>query len=92
MGNTVSQYEHQLTSVQSHTHDHQLAIMQLQEQVQALQVSLASQRDLPLVGATQEEVDLGEQVFNYVPGMVKTNRGAAVYHSPNQAFPFQKQV
>ena len=32
------------------TRDHQLAIAQLQEQVQALQVSLASQRDLPLVG------------------------------------------
>ena len=53
VGNMVSQYEHQLTTVQSHTHDHQSAIMQLQEQVQALQVSLASQRDLPLVGATQ---------------------------------------
>ena len=78
MGNVVSQYEHQLTSVQSCTHDHQSAIMQLQEQVQALQVSLASQRDLPSVGATQEEVDLREQVFNYVPGTVNTNRGAAV--------------
>ena len=58
VGNVVSQYEHQLTTVQSHTHNHQLAIAQLQEQVQALQVSMASQRDLPLVGATQEEVDL----------------------------------
>ena len=92
VGNAVSQYEHQLTTVQSCTCDHQLAIAQLQEQVQVLQVSLASQRDLPSVGATQEEMDLREQVFNYVPGMVNTNRGTAVYHSPNQAFPFQKQV
>ena len=78
--------------MQSRTHDHQSAITQLQEQVQALQISLASQRDLPSVGATQEEVDLREEVFNYVPGMVNIKRGAAVYHSPNQPFQFQKQV
>ena len=64
VGNAVSQYEHQLTTAQSCTRNHQSAIMQLQEQVQALQVSLASQRDLPSVGATQEEVDVREQVFN----------------------------
>ena len=66
--------------------------MQLQGQVQVLQVTLASQRDLPSVGATQEDVDLREEVSNYVPGMVNTNRGAAVYSSPDQAFPFQKHV
>ena len=41
---------------------------------------------------TQEEVDLREEVFNYVPGMVNTYWGAAVYHSPDQPFQFQKQV
>ena len=92
VSNAVSQYEHQLTTVQSCTHDHHSVIMQLQEQVQALQVLLASQRELPSVGITQEEVDLREEVFNYVPGTVNTNRGAAVYHSPNQPFQFQKQV
>ena len=88
----VSQYEHQLSTVQTHTHDHQSVIVQLQEQVQVLQVLLASQRDLPLVGASQREVDLWEEVFNFVPGMVNTNRGTVVYHSPNQPFQFQKQV
>ena len=76
----------------THTHNHQLAIAQLQEQVQVLQVLLASQRDLPLVGASQREVDLWEEVFNFVPGMVNTNRGTVVYHSPDQPFQFQKQV
>ena len=65
---------------------------QLQGQVQALQVSLASQKDLPSVGATQEEVDLRDEVFNFVLGTVNTNRGAAVYSSPDQPFPFQKHI
>ena len=92
VGNVVSQYEHQLSSAQSRTCDHQSAITQLQEQVQALQVSLASQWDLPSVGTFQREVDLREEVFNFVPGTVNTNRGAVVYHSPDQPFQFQKQV
>ena len=92
VGQAVSQYEQQLSVEQSRTHKSQSAIMQLQGQVQALQVSLASQRDLPSVGVTREEVDLRDEVFNYIPGMVNTNMGAVVYSSPNQAFPFQKQV
>ena len=44
------------------------------------------------MGASQREVDLKAEVFNFVPGTVNTNRGAAVYHSPNQPFQFQKQV
>ena len=88
----VSQYEQQLTMEQSCTCEHQSAIMQLQGQVQALQVSLASQRDLPSVGATQEEVNLRDEVFNFIPGMVNTNQGAAVYSSPDQLFQFQKHV
>ena len=92
VGNVVSQYEHQLSSVQSHTHDHQSAIERLQEQIQVLQVSVASQRDLPSVGTSQREVDLREKVFKFIPGMVNTNRGTAVYNSPNQPFQFQKQV
>ena len=72
--------------------EHQLAIAQLQGQVQVLQVSLASQRDLPSVGVTQEGVNLWDEVFNYIPGMVNTNWGAAVYDLPDQAFSFQKHV
>ena len=92
VGNTVSQYQHQLSSMQSCTHNHQSAITQLQEQVQVIQVSLASQRDLPSVGASKGEVDLQEEVFNFVPGTVNTNRGATMYHSADQPFQFQKQV
>ena len=44
------------------------------------------------MGITQEEVDLREEVFNYIPGMVNTNSGVAVYHSPDQPFQFQKRV
>ena len=92
VGQAVSQYEHQLTTAQSHTHKHQSAITQLQGQVQVLQISLASQKDLPSVGASQEDVDLREEVFNFVVGTVNTDRGAVVYSSPNQTFQFQKQV
>ena len=66
VGQVVFQYKHQLTTAQSRTCEHQSAIAQLQRQVQALQISLASQKDLPSVGASQEEVDLREEVFNFV--------------------------
>ena len=75
----VSQYEQCLSSEQSCTQQHQSAIAELQGQVQALQVSLSSQRELPSVGATQEGINLRDKIFNYVPGTVNTNRGAAVY-------------
>ena len=55
-------------------------------------ISLSSQRELPSVGATQEGVNLRDKIFNYVPGTVNTNRGAAVYESPDQAFSFQKHI
>ena len=44
------------------------------------------------MGTPQEEVDLREEVFNFVPGTVNTNQGTAMYHSPDQPFPFHKQV
>ena len=88
----MSQYEQRLSSEQSCTQQHQSAIAELQGQVQVLQVSLFSQRELPSVGATQEGINLRDEIFNYVPGTVNTNRGAAVYESPDQAFSFQKHV
>ena len=33
-----------------------------------------------------------EEIFNYLPGTVNTQRGAAVYKSQDQPFSFQKQV
>ena len=92
VGQAVVNYEQKLSMEQSHIQTQQSAIAELQGQVQALQVSLASQRDLPSVGTTQEGVNLRDEVFNYVPGTVNTNRGAAVYQSPEQAFSFQKHV
>ena len=92
VGQAVSRYEQQLAMEHSRAREHQSVITQLQGQVQALQVSLASQRDLPSVDATQEDVDLRDVVFNFVPGTVNTNWGAAVYSSPDQPFQFQKHI
>ena len=44
------------------------------------------------MGVTQEDVDLRDEVFNFVLGTVNTNWGAAVYSSPDQQFQFQKHV
>ena len=33
-----------------------------------------------------------EEVFNILPGTVNATQGAAMYHSPDQAFSFHKQV
>ena len=92
VGQVVVDYEQKLSMEQSRIQTQQSAIAELQGQVQVLQVSLASQRDLPSVGTTQEGVNLRDEVFNYVPGTVNTNRGAAVCQSPEQAFSFQKHV
>ena len=92
VGQAVHNMSKKLSTEQSHMRKHQWAITQLQGQVQALQVSLASQRDLPSVGVTQEGVNLSDEVFNYVPGTVNTNWGAAVYQSPDQPFSFQKHI
>ena len=84
IGNAVSRYKHQLSSMQSRTHDHQSAITQLQEQVQALKVSLASQRDLPSVGASQGEVDLREEVFTLSQGQsIQTGAPLCIIHLTN---------
>ena len=92
VGQAVTDYEQKLSTEQSHTQAQQSAIAELQRQVQAIQVSLASQRDLPSVGVTQEGVNLRDEVFNYVPDTVNTNRGAVVYDSPDQAFSVQKHI
>ena len=68
----VSQYQTQLNAAQTFTHKHQVAIQQLQDQVHTLELSLASQADLPSVGKSKGEVDLHEEVFNILPGTVNT--------------------
>ena len=95
VGGAVLQYEQRLSSEQSRAQAQQMTIAELQGQIQALQESLTSQRDLPSVpsvGATQEGENLRDQIFNYIPGTVNTKGGAEVYDSPDQPYSFQKHI
>ena len=95
VGGAVLQYEERLSTEQSRAQDQQATIAELQGQIQAFQESITSQKDLPSVpseGVTQEGENLRDKVFNYVPGTVNTQRGAAVYDSPDQPYSFQKHV
>ena len=67
-------------------------VQKLQDQVCTLELSLASQANLPSVRPSQGGVDLWEEVFNYLSGTVNTNWGVAMYELWDQAFPFQKHV
>ena len=44
------------------------------------------------VRPTKEEADLWEEIFNYLPGTINTQRDAAVYESQDQPFSFRKHV
>ena len=64
-----------LSTEQSRAQDQQATIAELQGQIQVLQESITSQKDLPSVpsdGVTKEGKNLREKVFNYVPGTVNT--------------------
>ena len=86
------QYEEQLSSVTQQLQAKDRAVQKLKDQVHALEISLASQTNLPSVAQSKEEVDLCKEVFNYMPGTVNTRRGMATYESRDQPFQFQKQV
>ena len=92
----VIQYKEQLSmakhNLQSKDHEDRQVVQKLQGQVHALELSLASQANLPSVGHSQDGADLQEEVFNYLLGTVNTNWGAALYKLQDQAFPFQKHV
>ena len=96
VGKAVFEYREQLTAAkqkqQSKDHKHQQKVHRLQDQVRALELSLASQATLPSVRHTKEEADLREEIFNYLPGTVNTRRGAVVYESQDQPLSFQKHV
>ena len=95
VGGAVLRYEQRLLTEQSRAQDQQTTIAELQGQIQALQESIMSQKDLtsvPSEGVTQEGENLRDKVFNYVPGTVNTQRGAAVYDSPDQPYSFQKHI
>ena len=82
----------QLSSANNNLQAKDKAVKKLQEQVHALESSLANQTELPSVRQPWEQVDLCREVFDYVPGTVNTRRGAATYESGDQAFPFHKHV
>ena len=96
VGQAVVQYRDQLSSAQAMQQqrdcEHQQSIHRLQEQVRALEVSLAGQATLPSVATSGSQRELRREIFNIVPGTVNTCQGAAQYKSQDQAFSFQKQV
>ena len=92
----MTQYQHQLSSVQSSLQwkdkEHQQSIQKLQDQMWALELSLAGQATLPSVVPSHSRSGLCQEVFNILPGTVNPRRGAAQYESQDQAFSFHKQV
>ena len=81
MNKAVEQYQVQLSTAQSNLqtqdHEHQLAIQKLQRKIQMLEVSLASQVNLPSMGVTQSHDGTGlcNEVFNFIPGTVNKYQG-----------------
>ena len=67
-------------------------VHKLQDQVCALELSLAGHATLPSLKHTQKEADLWEEVFKYLPGTFNTRRGAAVYEIQDQPFSFKKHI
>ena len=95
----VQPYKVQLNTaqnkLQARDREHQLAIKQLQDKINMLEITSTSQANLSSVAMSnpQEEHGLHSQIFGYVPGTVNTRRGAAKYDSQDQAFSFShKQV
>ena len=96
VGQAVVQYRDQLslaqTTQQQRDREHQQSIQKLQEQVRALELSLAGQATLPSVPASSSQMGLRREIFDILPGTVNTCQGATQYESQDQAFSFQKQV
>ena len=96
MNQAVSQYQDQLSSVQSNLQwkdqEHQQLVQKLQDQVRALELSLAGQATLPSMAASSSKTGLRQEVFNILPSTVNSQRGAAQYKSQDQASSFHKQV
>ena len=96
IGQAMVQYRDQLSSAQANLQqrdrEHQQSIQKLQDQVRALELSLAGQATLPSIAASSSKTGLCQEVFNILPGTVNQCRGAAQYESQDQAFSFQKQV
>ena len=74
VGQAVVQYRDQLSSAQAmqqqRDREHQQSIHRLQEQVRALEVSLAGQATLPSVATSGSQTELRREIFNILPGTV----------------------
>ena len=86
------QYKEQLSSATQKLQAKDQAMQKLQDQVRTLEISLASQTNLPSVAQSKEEVNLHKEVFNCMPGTGNMKWGTATYQSRDQPFQFQKQV
>ena len=68
------EYRDQLSSarsdLQQKDREHQQSIQRLQDQVRALELSLAGHATLPSVAASSSKTGLCQEVFNILPGMV----------------------
>ena len=89
----IEQYKVQLSnaqsSLQTKDHEHQLVIQKLQSKIQSLEVSLASQVNLPSVGVTHSHdgSDLCKEVFNFMPVQSINNMGQHVTIVKTKHFP-----
>ena len=96
IGKAVIGYREQLMMAkkdqQLKDHEYQQTVHKLQDQVCALELTLAGHTTLPFVRPTQEEADLWQEVFNYLPSTVNTKRGAAMYDTQDQPFSFRKHI
>ena len=96
IGQAMLEYWDQLSSAQGNLQqkdrEHQQSIQRLQDQVHALELSLAGQATLPSVAASSSKAGLRQEVFNILLGTINQCRGAAQYESQDQAFSFHKQV
>ena len=96
IGQAMLEYRDQLSlaqnDLQQKDREHQQSIQRLQDQVCALELSLAGQATLPSVAASSSRAGLCQEVFNVLPSTVNQCRGAAQYESQDQAFSFHKQV
>ena len=96
IGQAVVQYRDQLSSAQANQQqkdrEHQKSIQKLQDQVRALELSLAGQATLLSVTASSSRTGLCQEVFDILLSKINQQRGAAQYKSHDQAFSFQKQV
>ena len=92
----IEQYQSKLHNAQSSLQvkdpEHQQAIQKVQDKIQMLELSLASQVNLPLVGDSRSGSGLRDEVFNFIPGTVNKQWGVVHYDSQDQAFSFHKQV